>query len=145
MGNFNAPAITAVTESGCTVSWTSDIAWVSRVDYGLTLKYGSSFPDFTGKGDPVERTSHSHVITGLTPGCKYYFRPVVFGALSDKKRDRKYYFDTPMSVTISPNLSELIDPLRLEHAVVVKAEFDSPTGTKYYSFDDLNLDTVALS
>ncbi len=69
-----APTITAVSSSGvttnaATVTWTTDQASSSWVEYGTTTSYGSST-----NLNPGLVTSHSQGITGLTPGITYHYR-----------------------------------------------------------------------
>jgi hypothetical protein len=68
------PVITALGASGITstsasVSWTTDEAATSRVDYGTTAALGSSTTTST-----VLTTSHARTITGLEPDTTYFYR-----------------------------------------------------------------------
>ncbi|MGR9087268.1 MAG: LamG-like jellyroll fold domain-containing protein, partial [Gammaproteobacteria bacterium] len=68
----NPPAIsdiqvTSITTDSAIVTWTTDEASDSVVDYGTTAAYGS-----TG-GDPALVTSHSVTLTGLNSGTLYHF------------------------------------------------------------------------
>ena len=69
-----APSITAVSavaqQNGtATVTWTTDEAADSRVDYGT-----SASPLNLNVTDPARVTSHSMQLSGLTPGTTYHFR-----------------------------------------------------------------------
>ena len=69
-----APAISAVTAGSLTgnsavITWTTDEASTSQVEFGLTTAYGSTT---TLDGNLV--TSHSVPVTGLTAGTTYHFR-----------------------------------------------------------------------
>jgi glucose/arabinose dehydrogenase len=79
-GNFtfattaaSAPVISAVTaisitSTSATITWTSDQASSSQVNYGTTTAYGSQ--------SPLNNTlvaAHSVTLTGLTPGTTYNF------------------------------------------------------------------------
>jgi len=57
------------TTSGFQVSWSTNLAANSAVDYGTTANYGSSTPT---NGAMV--TSHQVAVTALTPGTLYHFR-----------------------------------------------------------------------
>jgi len=57
------------TTSGFQVSWSTNVAANSVVDYGTTANYGSSTPI---SGAMV--TSHQVAVTGLTSGTLYHFR-----------------------------------------------------------------------
>lgn len=71
--NNTAPVISgvaaAVTASTATITWTTNVATNSRVDYGTaaaSLTLNSS--------DTTMSTSHSVTLTGLTQGVTYYYR-----------------------------------------------------------------------
>lgn len=61
--------VTAVTASTATITWTTDEASTSKVDYGLTSSYGSST-----SLDSTLVTSHSVSLTGLSGYTPYSFR-----------------------------------------------------------------------
>jgi hypothetical protein len=68
-----APVVSAVTASvtsatSATITWTTDTASSSTVNYGLTTAYGS-----TSVAAPMT-TAHSIVLTGLTPNSTYHFQ-----------------------------------------------------------------------
>ena len=69
-----APALSAIsagslTGSSAVITWSTDEASTSRVEYGTTTAYGSSS---ALNGSLV--TSHSTPVTGLTGGTLYHFR-----------------------------------------------------------------------
>jgi glucose/arabinose dehydrogenase/phosphodiesterase/alkaline phosphatase D-like protein len=57
-----------ITSSGATITWTTDQASSSQVDYGTTTSYGSS----TSNASLV--TSHSIQLSGLSPSTTYHYR-----------------------------------------------------------------------
>ena len=59
----------SITSSGATITWTTDEAADSQVDYGLTTAYGSSTTL-----DTTLVTSHSQALTGLTASTLYHYR-----------------------------------------------------------------------
>ena len=68
------PAITStnassVTSSGALISWTTDKAASSQVNYGTTTAYGSSSPLNT-----TLVTTHSVALSGLTAGTLYHYQ-----------------------------------------------------------------------
>jgi hypothetical protein len=73
LADETAPVISAVTATNntdgtTTITWTTDEASDSRVDYGTVsgaLNLNAS--------DPAAVTSHSITLTGLTPGTTYYY------------------------------------------------------------------------
>jgi alpha-L-arabinofuranosidase len=61
-------AVSAITNTGATITWTTDEASTSLVNYGTTTGYGSSTPAST-----TLVTSHSVTLTGLAAGTLYDF------------------------------------------------------------------------
>lgn len=59
---------TALTQTGATITWTTDSNSDSIVEYGTTTAYGSSA---SGSGAVK---SHSVTLSGLTPGTLYHYR-----------------------------------------------------------------------
>ncbi len=59
----------SITTTTATITWTTDEASDSQVDYGTTASYGSSTPL-----NSSSVTSHSQQITGLTAGTLYHYR-----------------------------------------------------------------------
>ena len=73
-GDTRPPLISAVdisdrSESSATISWTTDEAATSQVQYGATDAYGSATPV-----DEELTTSHSVTLAGLEPDTTYHFR-----------------------------------------------------------------------
>jgi hypothetical protein len=62
-------AASAITTSGATIGWTTDVPATSQVDYGTTTSYGSSTTL-----DTTLVTSHSQALSGLQPGTLYHYR-----------------------------------------------------------------------
>ena len=60
---------TNITSSSATITWTTNEAATSQVNYGLTTSYGS-----TTTLDPTLVTAHSVAITGLAPNTTYNYR-----------------------------------------------------------------------
>ncbi len=59
----------AITSSGATITWTTNEASDSQVDYGTTTSYGSS-----SALDASRTTSHTRALTGLSASTTYHFR-----------------------------------------------------------------------
>jgi hypothetical protein len=59
----------SVTNSGATISWSTDEASDTQVQYGMTTGYGS-----TTTLNPSRVTSHSATLTGLAAGTTYHYR-----------------------------------------------------------------------
>jgi hypothetical protein len=64
-------AITAgsITSSGATITWTTNEAANSQIDYGTSTSYGNTTPL-----DASLVVSHSVVLTGLSPNTVYHYR-----------------------------------------------------------------------
>src|SRR5690606_14906665 len=70
------PVISAVeagslTQTGATITWTTDEAATSQVEFGLTTDYGTFVPATPGASTV---TSHSQVLTGLSGATTYNYR-----------------------------------------------------------------------
>ncbi len=104
-GTAPAPVITAVTASNVTsgtamITWTTDQAATSQVNYGATTSYGSSTTL-----DPTLVTSHSVMLTGLTPNTMYNFD--VVSASSSSSTSSNYTFATAAPSAAPPVISYL--------------------------------------
>jgi hypothetical protein len=62
------PAVTNLGGASATITWTTNEAATSQVEYGLSASYGSS-ASVAGTA-----TAHSVTVTGLTPETLYHFR-----------------------------------------------------------------------
>ena len=70
-----APVITniqagSITQTGATITWTTDENATSRVEYGLTSSYGT----LSAADGSADNPSHSVALAGLTAGTTYHFR-----------------------------------------------------------------------
>jgi len=66
---ISAVASSEVTGSGATITWTTDEASDSQVEYGTTTAYGSA-----SALDTRMLTSHSVALSGLAAGTEYHYR-----------------------------------------------------------------------
>jgi len=62
-------AASSITSSGVTITWTTNVAATSQVDYGTTASYGQS-----STLNSALQTSHSVNLTGLTASTVYHYR-----------------------------------------------------------------------
>lgn len=90
---------TTTTETTVTVTWTTDEAASSRVDYGATVSYG------TASTSATLVTSHSVTITGLTAGTTYYFRVQSADANSNTVNSSDHTVQTAFPLRVSGNLT----------------------------------------
>lgn len=67
--NISVVSVNAITTTGATVTWTTDVAATSQVEYGTTTSYGS-----LSTLNSTLVTSHSQALTGLTAGTLYHYR-----------------------------------------------------------------------
>ncbi|MGR9088537.1 MAG: Kelch repeat-containing protein, partial [Gammaproteobacteria bacterium] len=65
---IGAVQATSITTDSATITWTTDEASNSVVDYGTTTGYGSTASDAAGV------TSHTVTLTGLSPNTLYHYR-----------------------------------------------------------------------
>ena len=68
----------STTETGATITWTTDELASSQVEYGMEITYGTLTPS-TPANDPTDGTSigvttHYVELTGLTNGTTYYYK-----------------------------------------------------------------------
>ncbi len=95
------PVISSVVASNPTttsvvITWTTDKAANSTVDYGTTTEYGSTVTD------TAYVTSHSVAISGLTPSTAYHFRvtSTELSGLTTTSTDNTFSTLNPISITI---------------------------------------------
>ena len=87
-------AADAIQSTSAEIRWSTDLPADSQVAYGTSpASLGSA------TGDPLLRTAHSVVLTGLTPDTLYYYDVLSTDALGHLTRDtnggRHYTFRTP--------------------------------------------------
>lgn len=68
----------SISQTGATITWTTDEASDSQVEYGLTTSYGTSTTL-----DSSLVTSHSVLLTGLSAGQTYHYRVISKDALAN--------------------------------------------------------------
>src|SRR5215467_2377487 len=95
----NVQAI-ATTSSSSQITWTTDVASNSVVNYGTTTSYGSSTPV-----DPTMVTNHQVTISGLSVGTTYYYQVQSTDAKNNNGKSGGHKFKTAgvsVSGTITP-------------------------------------------
>jgi hypothetical protein len=98
---ISAVAAGSLTTSGATISWTTNEASDTQVEYGLTTGFGSS----TALNASLV-TSHSQAISGLSGGTQYYFRVKSKDAANNLATSANYTFTT--AVVCTPSVSPTI-------------------------------------
>ncbi len=92
---ISAVTATAITESGATITWTTDEASDSQVEYGLTTSYGSSTTLNTAMV-----TSHSVPISGTAASTLYHYRVKSRNAASLLQTSGDNTFTTTAAVAV---------------------------------------------
>jgi len=95
VGNGTAPLISsvstvAISSSGATITWTTDKASDSQIDYGSTSAYGSSTSLATALV-----TSHSQTLSGLASNGLYHFRVKSRDSVGNLATSADFTFSTP--------------------------------------------------
>jgi hypothetical protein len=90
-----APVISAVTSNGvtatsATITWTTDQAASSLVQYGTTASYGSA-----SALNSTLAITHSVTLTGLTPGTTYNYAATSANAAGNSATSANFTFSTP--------------------------------------------------
>ena len=88
-----------VTCGGLTITWTTDKASDSTVEYGATTAYGSSVVN------AALVTSHSISLAGLTPNTLYHYRVKSKSSPINTAASVDFTFSTPASDGIVPTIS----------------------------------------
>jgi hypothetical protein len=78
-----------ITETGATITWDTDKASTSQVEYGPTTSYGNSTFE-----DSNLVTSHSVNLTGLTLGTEYHYRVICKDSENKESMSVDYKFMT---------------------------------------------------
>ena len=95
----------SITGTGATISWTTNEAADTQVEYGTTTSYGSST---TLNSTMV--TSHAQTLTGLTAGTLYHYRVKskdATGNLAISPLDQTFTTSAPSDIT-PPTISGII-------------------------------------
>ena len=116
-------AVNNITNNSATITWTTDQASDSLVEYGTTLSYGTSVADST------LTTNHSIILTGLNMGTMYHFRVTSTNALNASSTSSDYTFTTysPITLTITSPLNG--DTINKPY-VMVKGTVTNTTGNE---------------
>jgi hypothetical protein len=99
---ISAVASSGVTANSATITWTTDQASSSLVNYGTTTGYGSS-----SALNSNLVTSHSVTLTGLTAGATYDFDVVSANAGSVSSMSANFTFTTPTATGPAPSVGYL--------------------------------------
>ncbi|HVP05113.1 MAG TPA: S8 family serine peptidase [Dehalococcoidia bacterium] len=90
-------AATNVTNAGATITWTTNEAATSRVEYGLTTSYGT-----LTTLDSNLVTSHSVNLSGLSPSTPYHFHVLSSDAANNPATSGDFSFTTAAAPDTTP-------------------------------------------
>ncbi len=85
-------AVSAITETSALVTWQTNHAADSRIEYGPTVAYGLWSPH-----DAALVTDHAVELTGLAPAGLYHFRVVSHDAQGGSAQSADQQFQTPLT------------------------------------------------
>ena len=85
-----------ITTNAATITWNTDEAGDSQVEYGLTTAYGNSSPL-----DALRITNHSVNLTGLSPNTTYHYRVKSKDAAGNLAVSSDFTFGTPGTSSLS--------------------------------------------
>ncbi len=136
-----------VTSSSASVSWVTDEASDSLVEYGTTAYYG-----YTNPPDSNLVTAHSQIIGGLAPSTTYHYRVTSRDASGNSASSADYSFTTAAAIDSTPPvISNVVVSQITSNSAHVAWNTDEPAttqveyGTSSYtssSATDYNLTTV---
>jgi Concanavalin A-like lectin/glucanases superfamily/Purple acid Phosphatase, N-terminal domain len=126
---ISAISATSITDTGATITWTTNEASDSQVEYGLTTSYGSSTTL-----DTTMVTSHSVPISGLTASTLYHYRVKSKDAAGNPQTGTDNTFTTTAGAPVDL-LTSLIGYWKLDETAGLRADSTAgahsltPTGT----------------
>jgi hypothetical protein len=116
--DITAPVIsqvsaTGITQTSATITWTTDEAATSQVEYGLSDQYGSATTL-----DATTVTSHSVNLTGLTAGTTYHYRVKSQDASTNEAISADYTFTTSSIPVTPPDTTPPTTPVVTDDGVI---------------------------
>ncbi len=99
---ISAVAASGITQSGAKVSWTTDEAADTQVEYGTSTAYGKTTSLSTSKVK-----THSQALTGLTPNTQYHYRVTSKDAAGNPAVSGDFVFTTTAIDTVPPAISNV--------------------------------------
>ncbi len=98
----------SVTETSVTITWTTDEAATSQVEYGKTSTYGTKTPL-----DETLTTNHRVVITGLAANTQYHFIAKSADANGNEAVSQDNLFRTTVPIPVGPSVGNRAPPFTL--------------------------------
>ena len=135
---FNIQA-TNITSSGATITWNTNENSTSQVEYGLDNSYGN-----TTTLETTLVTSHSVVLTWLSPSTTYHFRVISRDASENESISQDNTFitlgTTTYSITASANSGGTISPIGTTQVYSGGAQTYTITPNTEYHIVDVLMD-----
>jgi hypothetical protein len=109
-GGTGGPSISgvgasALTTSGATITWTTDVAATSQLEYGTTSAYGTMTPL-----NATLVTSHSTVLTGLAANTLYHYRVHSKNSGGTESISGDFAFQTNNTTDVTPPTISITAP-----------------------------------
>lgn len=123
----------SVTTSGATISWTTNEASTSQVEYGISASYGSSTT-----ADTTQATSHSVTISGLGASTAYHYRVKSQDAVGNLATSGDYTFttSTPADTTAPLITGTTVSAKDQSAAVIIWTTSEASTSQVEYGTSD---------
>jgi len=118
-------AVSNIANSSATITWTTDQASSSQVNFGTTTGYGSS-----STLNPTLVTSHSVTLTGLTLGTAYNFDVVSANAGAMSSTSGNAAFMTTSVVSLPPAIANVVTTNLTSTSVTVTWTTDQPSSSQ---------------
>jgi chitodextrinase len=143
--NISNVAATSISTTGATITWTTDVAATSQVEYGTTTAYGTMT---ALDASPV--TSHTVSLTGLTISTLYHYRVHSKNSAGIESISGDFAFSTSSSTDATPPTVSLTAPTAgstLSGAVAVNATASDNVAVASVQFllDGANLGAAVTS
>ena len=123
---LSAIAAGSITSGGATISWTTNEAATSQVEYGITTSYGSS-----SSLDSALATSHSQSLSNLSPSTTYHYRVLSRDAAGNTGTSGDQTFTTlPAPDTTPPAISGIATSNISNNAATVSWTTDELSDTQ---------------
>ncbi len=118
---------TGVTETAATVTWTTDEASSTQVEFGTTTGYGTSVPA-SPNTNPI--TSHSQPVTNLSPATLYHYRVRSVDAAGNGAVSGDFTFTTSAPDTTPPQVTAIQANNVTETAATITWTTNEPSSTQ---------------
>jgi len=118
-------AASSITASAATVTWITDQASTSKVDYGTTTAYGN----WTTLNTSLV-SAHSQAIMGLSSSSLYHYRVHSINATGNESISGDYTFTTLVQITAAPVISNVAASSITSSGATIKWTTDQSSTTQ---------------